>query len=131
MKIQHIKVLLVEDDKNTRSAVRAMLTEMGINQVFESKDGKEADTFMDMDAMEINLVISDWNMPEKTGYEFLKSLRDTKPGVPFIMITGRADINSVQDAQAAGVTTYIRKPFSMKELEARVWSVYKKHIAKS
>ena len=125
MNIDHLKILLVEDDQNTRSTVRAMLAEMGINQVFESKDGEEANVFMDMDAMDIDIVISDWNMPEKTGFELLQNLQTSKPSLPFIMITGRADANSVQDAVQAGVTGYIRKPFSMKELEAKIVSITK------
>ena len=127
MDIDNLKILLVEDDQNTRSTVRAMLAEMGINQVFESKDGEEANVFMDMDAMDIDIVISDWNMPNKTGFEFLKSLKQSKPNLPFIMITGRADANSVQDAVQEGVTSYVRKPFSMKELEAKIKSIHKKH----
>lgn len=129
MKLEDIKILLVEDEPNARSTIRAMLSEMGINQVFESKTGEEAQIFMDMDAMEIDLVISDWNMPDKTGFELLEHLRKSHKGVPFLMITGRADQNSVKDAIEAGVNGYIRKPFSMRDLEGKVKSMYKKFYA--
>lgn len=129
MKFEDIKVLLVEDDVSTRATIRAMLGEIGIHQVFESKDGLEADTFIGMDASEVDLVISDWNMPEKTGIEFLLNLRETRPDLPFIMITGRADANSVQDAVNAGVTSYLRKPFSANELLLKVQGIYKKYIS--
>ena len=126
MKLEDIKILLVEDEKNARSTIRAMLSEMGINQVFESKTGEEAQVFLDMDAVEVDMVISDWNMPDKTGYQLLEYLRETHRTIPFIMITGRADQNSVKDAISAGVTSYIRKPFSMQDLESKVTFLHKK-----
>ena len=103
-----------------------MLREMGITQVFEGSDGKTAQDFIGADAMDIDLIISDWNMPHKTGFEFLREIRTTHPNLPFIMITARADVNSVKDALAAGVTYYIRKPFSLGELEEKVKNILKK-----
>lgn len=128
MDMNAMKILVVEDDKNSRATIRAMLLEMGVTQVFESKDGSDADIFMDIDAVDIDIVISDWNMPNKTGIEFLKKLRQMRPTLPFIMVTGRADSNSVQDAVQAGVTGYIRKPFSMQELETKIKTISKKTV---
>lgn len=124
MSFNDLKILLVEDDQGTRSTIRAMLMEMGVTQIFEAKTGLEAENFVDADAAEINVVISDWNMPEKTGYEFLQSLRVSKPAVPFIMVTGRADSNSVKEAVDAGVTSYIRKPFSLNDLEKKLQKIH-------
>lgn len=126
MRKEDLKILLVEDDANTRSTIRAMMAEMGVSQVFEGTDGKTAQEFVDSDAIDIDLVISDWNMPNKTGFEFLREIRTTHPRVPFIMVTARADENSVKDAMSAGVTAYIRKPFSLKELEEKIDAVVKK-----
>jgi len=125
MTIQELKVLLVEDDQNTRATIKAMLFEMGINQIFESADGKEADSFIESDFMEIDIIISDWNMPNQNGLEFLKKLREVKPDIPFIRVTGRADENSIYEAMNLKVTSYIRKPFSLKELENKIMSAYK------
>lgn len=126
MKLDNLKILLVEDDLNTRSTIRAMLAEIGIHQVFEATNGHEADQFIEIEAADIDMVISDWNMPEKTGLDLLLNLRIAKPNMPFIMVTGRADSNSVHDAVTAGVTSYIRKPFSIKELESKITAAYKK-----
>lgn len=120
MNLRQLRVLLVEDDQSTRTTIRVMLSEMGINQIFESSDGQQADTFFEMDALEVDLVISDWNMPEKTGYEFLRALRERNKNLPFIMVTGRSDVNSVQNAIDAGVTSYIRKPFTLGDLEKKI-----------
>ena len=122
MKLADVKILVAEDDSNTRATIRMMLMEMGITQVFEAGDGKMAQDFVDSDTMDINLVICDWNMPHKTGFEFLREIRTSHPTLPFLMITARADQNSVIEAKEAGVTAYLRKPFTLAELESRVKS---------
>ena len=124
MKKQDLKILLVEDDISTRATIRSMLLEMGITQIYEAEDGQTASDFIEMgvskDKQLIDLVISDWNMPKKTGYEFLVALRKAKPDLPFLMVTARGDHSSMMDAIGAGVTSYIRKPFSLKELEEKI-----------
>lgn len=122
----HLRVLLVEDDNSTRATVRAMLGEIGVTQVFEANDGAKASDFVDID-MPVDIVISDWNMPEKSGFEFLVHLRHLDKTLPFLMITGRADESSIRDAIGAGVTGYIRKPFSINELNKKIEGI----IAKS
>jgi len=124
-----LRILLVEDDRNTLSTIRMMLIEMGITQVFEATDGQKAQDFVDAEAAPIDLVISDWNMPQKSGYEFLVDLRAEQPDLPFIMVTGRGDANSVLDAVDAGVTGYIKKPFSLNELESKINTVLGKIAA--
>lgn len=128
MKIEELKILLVEDDEDVRSTVRSMLKELGIHKIYESSNGKEAAQYIGPDSREIDLIISDWNMPEKSGFVLLNELRDKKPATPFIMITGRADSSSVQDAVQAGVTGYIRKPFTLKELESKICRIHKDHM---
>lgn len=119
-----LRILLVEDDVSTRTTIRCMLSEMGITQIYEAEDGKTASDFMDMDSSKekqlIDLVISDWNMPKKTGYEFLVDLRKAQPDLPFLMVTARGDHSSMMDAIGAGVTSYIRKPFSLRELSEKI-----------
>ena len=53
------------------------------------------------------------------------------PDVPFLMITGRSDMGSVAEAKACGVTAYIRKPFSITQLEAKLRVVVKKSLVKA
>mgnify|MGYP001412614474 CR=1 FL=1 len=118
--ITNIKILLVEDDINALNTLKMMLQEIGITNVFETKNGDEASQFIDFDAVKIDLIISDWNMPKKTGIDLLKDIRNQMPDIPFIMTTGRADVNSVLDAADLGVTGYLRKPFSINELEDKI-----------
>lgn len=118
--LNDLKVLIVEDQQDARAMLRNMLMELGINQVFESSDGREALRFMDSAFDFVNLIICDWNMPGMTGVEFLRQLRSVDPETPFLMVTGRSDMDSVVEAKAAGVTGYIRKPFSPRQLEAKL-----------
>jgi len=122
MKMDNIKVLLVDDDHNVLITLKAMLVDLGITRIFEAKDGKEALDFIDTGArsVSLDLILCDWNMPKKTGFEFLREIRQTYPHIPFLMVTARADESSVQDAVDAGVSAYLRKPFSLDELNKKI-----------
>lgn len=80
----------------------------------------------------VDLVVCDWNMPDKTGFEFLREIRMTHPDLPFLMVIARADTGSVQDAVDAGVTLYLRKSFSSNEMQTKTTAMFsKKNFCKS
>lgn len=118
--MSELKILVVEDQNEARSMIRNMLMELGINQVFESSDGREALAFIDSAFDFVNVIICDWNMPNMNGVEFLRQLRSVDQDIPFLMVTGRIDVDSVVEAKASGVTAYISKPFSPQQLEAKL-----------
>lgn len=123
-----MRVLIVEDQQEARSMLRNMLLELGINQIFEASDGRDALTFLDSAMDLIDMVICDWNMPRMNGVELLRQLRTVNPEVPFLMITGRGDMQSVVEAKGSGVSGYIRKPFSPAQLEVKL-RVMKQKVA--
>ena len=88
--------------------------------MIEAEDGNKALQVMGSSLYPIDIIVCDWNMPNKSGFEFLREIRQTHPTLPFLMITARADISSVSDARGAGVSGYIRKPFSYDELNSKV-----------
>lgn len=118
--LEKLKVLVVDDQPDARSMVRGMLSELGITQIFEAIDGKEAMTFTDAAIDMIDVVICDWNMPRMSGIDLLRQMRSVMPNMPFLMLTGRGDMDSVTEAKANGVTAYIRKPFSPANLEIKL-----------
>lgn len=124
-----LKILLVEDQAEARSMLKNMLMELGVTQVFEAPNGREALKFIDSAMDLISLIICDWNMPTMTGVEFLRQLRTVYPDVPFLMITGRSDLESVVEAKSSGVTGYIRKPFSVLQLETKLRVILKKQAS--
>lgn len=118
--LSKVKILLVDDQNDARAMMRNMLGELGITQIFEASDGREALRFMDSAFDFVDVVVCDWNMPSMSGVEFLKQIRSVDPKLPFLMVTGRSDMESVVEAKSAGVNGYIRKPFSPAQLEVKL-----------
>ncbi|MCK5041375.1 MAG: response regulator [Sphingomonadales bacterium] len=118
--IADLGILIVEDSREMRKILQGMLTELGINQVFLAKDGVEALLFLGDCYDMIDIVVADWNMPNMDGSELLRQIRGADPDIPFMMITGRADKDSVVEAKSQGVSSYIAKPFSIEQLEKKL-----------
>jgi len=112
------KILFVEDARTVRRMSVAMLKELGYNQIIEAENGSDAIEKIARYGP-FDLIISDWNMPEKTGYELLKWIRTTSISktVPFIMATAQGEKLSTKKALEAGANAYLVKPFSSKELK--------------
>lgn len=119
-KIEDLRVLIVDDQPEVRTLIRDVLGEAGVTRTFEANNGKEAMQFIDADFESVNLIVCDWNMPGLNGIDFLKQIRSVFPEMPFLMITGKSDKNSVMEAKLAGVTAFIRKPFSPDQLESKL-----------
>ncbi len=118
--LSSVRVLIVEDQDEAKNMMRQMLAEIGIHQIFEASNGREGLSFLDIADDMVDLIISDWNMPSMSGLDLLKQLQSVGSELPFMMITGRGDKDSVINAKAAGVAGYILKPFSMTQLEAKL-----------
>ncbi len=121
-----MRLLIVEDQLEARSMLRNMLMELGVNQIFEASDGRDALNFLDSAMDLVDMVICDWNMPRMNGVELLRQLRTVNHDIPFLMITGRGDMQSVVEAKGSGVTAYIRKPFSPNQLEVKLRIIHHK-----
>ena len=118
--IDELKVLVVEDNLQQRTMIRMMCKELGISQVFTANDGKEALDFLGSCDDLVDVVICDWKMPRMTGIELLQQLRTVDPDLPFLMLTGLANADSVIAARESGVSAYLRKPFSAEQLEQKI-----------
>jgi len=125
-KFTDMKVLIVDDQSDARALLRNMLMKFGINQIFESEDGRQALSFLDTAFDFVDFIICDWNMPNITGVELLRQLRTVDPNMPFLMVTGRGDAESIIEAKSSGVTGYIKKPFSSDQFEAKMRIIAKK-----
>ena len=117
-----MKVLLVEDSFETLNLIKNMLQDFGITQIYTAGDGMEAlnlwGTFDGEDFVDV--VLCDWNMPRMNGMETLKQIRTCDPDMPFLMITGLADSESLAEAKSCDVTGYIGKPFSSDQLRKKL-----------
>jgi len=115
-----LRILVVEDQEESRMLLRGMLRDLGITQVFEADDGRTGLKMLRSRFDMIDLILCDWNMPIMSGLEFLHQVRNDSPDIPFMMVTGRGDTRSVIEARKCGVNDYIRKPYSPIQIEAKL-----------
>jgi len=116
-----MKILLVEDASSMRKMEKKVLSSLQLTNVVEAEDGNAAIDTLSKDK-EIQLIISDWNMPNKDGYELLLWVRSNEEykSLPFIMATGRGEKKEVTKASEAGVSSFIAKPFNAEELREKI-----------
>ncbi len=116
-------ILIVDDSESIREVVQATLENAGY-KVLAGVDGVDAMKHL-QDGSEINLVITDLNMPNKDGIELIKDIRatDSYKFVPILLLTTESQAEKKQQAKAAGATGWIVKPFVQEKLIATVQKV--------
>nr|MBF0223309.1 ABC transporter substrate-binding protein [Desulfobulbaceae bacterium] len=121
------KILLVEDAKSMRKIEIRILKSIGYDNIIEANDGAEAVEILN-NTDQIDLIISDWNMPNMGGYDLLVWVREneTHAKTPFIMATAQADKEQAYKAEDAGCNGFIPKPFTAEELEKTINEVFNK-----
>ena len=107
-----MKILVVDDSRAMRMIVKRTLRQAGFTdvEVSEAQNGQEA--LQSMKADPPALVLSDWNMPEMNGIEFLRAVRAAGNGVNFGFVTSEASAEMKNTAAAAGAQFLITKPFT-------------------
>ena len=118
-----MKALLVEDSPGMRKIISIMLKGMGYDQVIEARHGGEALDYLR--SAEVDLLLTDWNMPVLTGLDLIKKLRQDASfdDLPVLMCTSRAEKQDVIDALSMGADSYITKPFTLLQLQAKIQSI--------
>jgi DNA-binding response OmpR family regulator len=113
------KILLAEDEKQIADMIAFKLTNGG-HHVIRAEDGEQA---VNLAARELpDLILLDVMMPGLNGFEVLRRLKGdpTLRSVPVIMVTAKGHERDVLSGLRGGAVDYIVKPFSLKELSARV-----------
>jgi two-component system chemotaxis response regulator CheY len=115
-----MKVLVVDDFATMRKIIKNVLKQIDILNVLEAENGKHALAVLKNDT--VDLIISDWIMPEMTGIEFLKACKadETIRKIPFIMVTAEAQKDNIMEAIKSGVDNYIVKPFTPDKLREAI-----------
>lgn len=113
-----IKILVVEDSKITRKMEIKILKQLGFENILEADDGEDAVVKLNADP-DIGLIISDWNMPNKSGYDLLVWVRASERcrNIPFILATAQSEKRQTIKATEAGVSAFVSKPFAADELQ--------------
>jgi len=116
------KVLVVDDEENIVDVVKAYLQKEGY-QVFAAYDGKGAMEIFNRE--DIDFIILDLMLPDSSGEQICKKIR-VKSQVPILMLTAKAQETDKVNGLYLGADDYMVKPFSPKELVARVKSVLRR-----
>jgi putative two-component system response regulator len=114
-----MRVLIADDDSLSLKVLRFALEQAG-HEVQAAQDGREA--LRMLQERQLQMVISDWEMPEMDGVELCRQLRAADLGryIYFVLLTSRDDSASLVQGLAAGADDFITKPFNPEELTARV-----------
>ena len=117
------KVLVVADSVAMRQIIKKNLKELGFSELMEAENG--AAGLKKAGEEPVDLIVSDWNMPNMTGLEFLKAVRADAglKGIAFIMVTSEADKEKIMEAVQAGVDQYLVKPFNAMQLEEKIKAI--------
>jgi len=116
-----MRVLVVDDSLTMRRVIKNLLAKIGITDVVEASDGLEA-----LEVLEqtdgIDLILTDWNMPNMTGIEFVEKVRSNSKydNIPIIMVTTNASKSDIIRAIGAGVNNYIAKPFTPETIKEKI-----------
>ena len=123
------RILIVDDMQSLRELLGAYLRRLGYKDILEASDGQEAyQVLVDSKnrGLNIDLIISDWNMPNVNGLDLLKLIRANHSWskLPFLLVTTESEKPKVVEAIQSGVTNYMVKPVeeaTLKEKLERTW----------
>ena len=126
-----MKILVVDDFSTMRRIVKNLLKQLGYENIDEAEDGEQA--LAKLRANRFQFVVSDWNMPNMTGIELLKNVRNDPElkSLPFLMVTAEAEKEKVVEAIKAGVNNYIIKPFTAEILKEKMDKIFERLAANS
>jgi len=116
-----LKALVVDDSRAMRSILSKILARLGFD-VQQAGDGVEALATVVSAAVPFDVVLSDWNMPEMNGLEFVKALRANPrfAQTVVVMVTTETHIEQMITALEAGANEYIMKPFTAEVVEDKL-----------
>ncbi len=118
------RILVVDDEENARIALSMILRRDGYD-VASVGNGFEALNYLR--GREVELIITDINMPEMNGLVFLRELNRSHPASNVIMITAYGEVESYVEAMSLGAFEYINKPVKMEELNKIISRIFNKN----
>jgi two-component system chemotaxis response regulator CheY len=118
-----MRFLIVDDSSTMRRILINTLTKLGYAQFLEASNGREG---LDrLDGGNVDIIITDWNMPEMNGIDFVRAVRTLPNGrrMPVLMVTTNAAKDDVAEALDAGVNNYVVKPFTAETIKEKIDAV--------
>lgn len=122
VELEYKRILVVDDEENAREALSKILAHDGYD-VSSAKNGVEALNYLR--SKDVELIITDLNMPEMNGMMFLRELNRIHPASNVIMITAYGEVESYLEALTLGAFEYINKPVKYEELKKIINKIFK------
>lgn len=115
-----MNVLIVDDSATMRRIISNVVLQTGIpeSNIYQAENGMNAIKVFNEN--NIDLILTDWNMPIMNGLDFVKTIRERGFKIPIIMITTEGGKGEVITALKAGVNNYIVKPFGADVLKEKM-----------
>ncbi|MDR2401779.1 MAG: response regulator [Deferribacteraceae bacterium] len=116
-------IITVDDSSTMRRIIKNTLQKIGFANVLEAGNGVEALEIMAK--QNVDMIITDWNMPEMDGLTYVKAVRgkDQFKETPILMITTEAAKEDILTALRSGVNNYVVKPFTPDTLQEKVFKL--------
>ncbi len=125
MRLDLLKILIVDDIRHTRVLLTEILRAIGIQQIYEASDGAEG--LQVMRAHNIDIVLTDLAMEPLDGIDFVRLLRNSpdspNPMVPILMITGHSTLRRIHEARDVGVNEFMAKPITARGVIGRLQQI--------
>ena len=118
---QQKRILVVDDEENARIALSKILAREGY-EVASAGNGYEALNYLR--DKNVELIITDINMPEMNGLSFLRELSRSHPESSVIMVTAYGEVESYIEAMNLGAFEYINKPVKIDELKMIIRKIF-------
>ncbi len=120
-----MKILIVEDDLNILSLLKENFIEEGYI-ADTAENGEDGEYMASVNSYDV--IVLDWMLPYKSGIDILRSLRNKSIMTPVIMLTAKGEIDDRITGLKKGADDYLVKPFSFKELQARIEALYRRVV---
>ena len=116
-------IITVDDSSTMRRIIKNTLQKLGFETILEAGNGVEALEVMSKN--KVDMIVTDWNMPEMDGLTFVKAVRakDEYKDLPILMITTEAAKEDILTALRSGVNNYVVKPFTPETLQEKVFKL--------
>jgi len=118
MDLESLNVLVVDDSKTMVRIISNTLSRLGIKNIEKAYDGLEG--LEKFKSSNLDIVLTDWNMPNMNGLELVKRIRKSDQDIPIVMVTTEGGKREVITAIKAGVDNYIIKPFTPAVLKEKL-----------
>jgi len=126
-----LNFLIIDDDIDIQNLISESLGIMGFNGKFITATTIE-ETKKSLKYEKVDFILCDWSLPDGQGIALLKALRNSPifKKIPFIMVTGKTEVESMIQSSELGSSEYLTKPFNIEDLKEKLLGAWNYHALK-